>query len=157
MRPVSILRFSHVGVCVSNLERSVRFYSDHLGFALVSKLSVSGPPSTQLLELDEVALDAVYLERDGVVIELLYFERPGTEGASHDGPFNRLGLTHLSLRVDDLPGTVDRLRDAGVSIVEASRIDNPEFGSHAVFLRDPDGMRIELYQSPGDPSRPPGD
>jgi catechol 2,3-dioxygenase-like lactoylglutathione lyase family enzyme len=153
---MSILRVSHVGVCVSDMQRSVTFYRDRLGFALVSTLSVSGEPTATLLDLADVNLHAAYLERDGVCIELLCFEEPEASGASHDGPINRLGLTHLSLRVEDLPGTVDTLARAGVEVVEASRISNPQYGSHAVFVRDPDGTRIELYESPGDPSRPPG-
>ena len=63
---------------------------------------------------------------------------------------NRLGLTHLSLRVDDLAGTVERLRAAGVKVLEQSRIDIPAFASAAVFVCDPDGTLIELVQSPGD-------
>lgn len=153
---MSILRVSHLGICVSDMQRSLCFYRDQLGFAPVSTLEVAGEPSDTLLGLEGVDLEAAYLELDGVCIELLYFAHPEAGAASHDAPINRLGLTHLSLRVEDLPATVEGLARAGVDIVEASRISNPELGSHAVFVRDPDGLRIELYEAPGDPSRPPG-
>ena len=69
---------------------------------------------------------------------------------------NALGLTHLSLRVDDLAGTLKGLRGGGVRVLDESRIDIPDFGAGAVFLCDPDGTLLELVQSPGDPEAPPG-
>jgi catechol 2,3-dioxygenase-like lactoylglutathione lyase family enzyme len=63
---------------------------------------------------------------------------------------NQLGLTHLSLRVDDLDAQLARLVEAGVEVLEPTRIDLPEAGVKAVFVSDPDGTRIELVQQPGD-------
>jgi len=153
---MGILRLSHIGICVSDLERSQRFYCDLLGFRADSRLRVEGEPSQTLLGLDEVDLQAVYLERDGTFIELLYFAKPGSVGGAGPRPVNQLGLTHLSLRVDDFEATVEKLTEAGVEFLTSTRIENRSFGAHAVFLTDPDGLRIELYQAPGDPSRPPG-
>ncbi len=144
-------RLSHIGICVSDLERSQRFYSQQLGFRERSTLEVEGAPIDQLLSLEGVKLQAVYLERDGTCIELLHFSQPGHQkghqkpGTPH--PMNQLGLTHLSLRVDDLSSTLGVLRAAGVNVLEATRIDNPALKSAAVFITDPDGMRIELVES----------
>jgi glyoxylase I family protein len=152
---MSIVRMTHVGICVSDLERSVRFYRDLLGFRWRSELRVQGEPSDTLLRLRGVDLHAVYLERDGTRIELLHYASPAAAGTGEARAMNALGLTHLSLRVDDLAGTVKGLHDEGVRILEQSRIDIPDFGAAAVFLCDPDGTLIELVQSPGDPEAPP--
>ena len=152
----SILRFTHIGICVADLERSIRFYRDLLGFRLRSDLRVQGEPSQTLLRLPGVDLHAVYLERDGMRIELLHYESPGAIGSTEPRPMNPRGLTHLSLRVENLAMTVDALRAAGIRIVEESRIDIPDFGAAAVFVCDPDGTLIELVQSPGDLEAPPG-
>ena len=69
---------------------------------------------------------------------------------------NRLGLTHLSLRVDDLDATVANLARVGGRVLNETRIDNPEFRASAVFVIDPDGIRIELVEQPGDPTALPG-
>ena len=66
-----IQRFSHVGICVSDLDRSLAFYRDALGFHEVGRLDVTGDAPETLLGLRDVDLEAVFLERDGVRIELI--------------------------------------------------------------------------------------
>ncbi len=103
---MSVQRLSHIGICVSELERSVAFYRDALGFEEISRLQVSGPESARLLQLEGGAVQAVYLQRDGTRIELLYYPQAGHQGARTPAPMNRLGFTHLSLRVADLDAVV---------------------------------------------------
>lgn len=153
---MAVQRMAHIGICVTDLERSTRFYRDGLGFQWRSEFRVQGEPSDTLLQLRDVDLHAVYLERDGTRIELLYYASPTAVGDGTTRPMNARGLTHLSLRVDDLDATVRDLERAGASVVRASRIDIPGFDVAAVFLTDPDGTLIELVQSPGDPEIPPG-
>jgi len=153
---MSLLRLTHVGICVTDWERSLRFYRDVLGFRYRSELQVQGEPSDTLLQLHDVALKAIYLERDGTRIELLHYASPGHQGDGTPRPMNRLGLTHLSFRVSDLGQTIDALRRAGAQILERTRIDIPAVEAAAVFVTDPDGTLIELVQAPGDPEPPPG-
>jgi catechol 2,3-dioxygenase-like lactoylglutathione lyase family enzyme len=128
----------------------LRFYNDVLGFRYVHELEISGEPASRLLDLKEVEMRAVYLEREGVRIELLHYDQPAPVSGPTPRPMNQLGLTHLSLRVDDLDVLVRELAAAGVEILEPTRIAIPEAGAKAVFILDPDGMRIELVEQPGD-------
>jgi glyoxylase I family protein len=153
---MAVLRMTHIGICVADLERSLAFYRDCLGFVYRSELRVAGEPSATLLRLPDVALHAVYLERDGTRIELLAYATPHALGDATPRPMNGRGLTHLSLRVDDLAATVAALRAAGVRVLADTYIDLPAFGAAAVFVTDPDGTLIELVQSPGDLEAPPG-
>ena len=153
---MTFLRLTHIGICVSDWERSLRFYRDVLGFHYRSELQVAGEPSNTLLQLDNVELRAIYLERDGTRIELLHYASPGHRGDGSLRPMNQLGLTHLSLRVDNLAATLADLTKAGVRILERTHIDIPAFEAAAIFITDPDGTLIELVQSPGDPAVPPG-
>lgn len=153
---MSFVRLTHIGICVSDWERSLRFYRDVLGFKYLSALQVAGEPTNTLLQLKDVELRALYLERDGTRIELLHYATPGHRGDGTVRPMNQLGLTHLSLRVDDLAATLETLQHAGVRVLAKTRIDIPAFEAGAVFIADPDGTLIELVQSPGDPALPPG-
>ena len=144
------LRVSHVGICVSDWRRSLRFYHDVLGFRYVRELELSGEPGSTLLQLEDVDFRAITLEREGLRIELLHYERPGHVCGQIPRPMNQLGLTHLALRVDDLDATVKELEEARVDVREETSIEVPEANARAVFITDPDGTLIELVQQPGD-------
>lgn len=151
-----IQRLSHIGLCVSNLERSIAFYRDVLGFSVLSRLEVSGKDAERLVGLANLELSAVYLERDGTRLELLYYASPGHVAGEMPNPLNRLGLTHLSFRVSDLERALAAIPHAGGRVLDGSRIENPRFRTHAAFVLDPDGLRIELLETPGDPNSLPG-
>jgi catechol 2,3-dioxygenase-like lactoylglutathione lyase family enzyme len=150
-----IRRLGHLGICVSDLERSLRFYAEGLGFREVGALDLAGEPSATLLGLPDVSLRARYLERDGARIELLHYPRPGATGTGEARPMNALGLTHLSFRVVDLEAAVRRLVALGGRALAHTRVANPALGMQAVFVTDPDGTRIELVQA-GDGDVPSG-
>ena len=141
--------FSHVGICVSDLERSVRFYCDGLGFELVQSHTV-GEEFGRLMELDGVVLQSRFVRRDGVSIEILHFDSPGHSGEAVRRPMNQLGLTHLSLRVRDVDVVADAIESFGGTMVADTRTT---FGSSDVldfvYCTDPDGVRIELMHLPG--------
>jgi len=147
---MTIDRFSHVGICVADLERSLAFYRDALGFRERKRLEISGEVSETLLGLRDVDLQAVFLERDGVRLELLHYSSPGHRGAGEPRPMNALGLSHLSLAVADLDAALAALERAGARVLHATRVHNPELRASAIFVTDPDGTRIELVQSRGD-------
>jgi len=145
-----VLSFSHFGICVSDLERSLRFYRDALGFELVASHRV-GDEFAALMEIDGVSLESRMLSRDGVTLELLGFESPGHTGDGRRRPMNLLGLTHLSLRVDDVEVVAATIEDLGGAIVRSSRTTFGTDGARMDFLycTDPDGVRIELMDLPG--------
>jgi catechol 2,3-dioxygenase-like lactoylglutathione lyase family enzyme len=154
MTALPIQRLTHVGICVADPERSLRFYRDLLGFTVEHELMVEGEPTDSLLRLRGTKLRALYLTRDGVRIELLHFASPPAP-PRRERTMNEHGLTHLSFRVADLDAMVAGLQAAGVRVLEETVLRFPEFQSAACFIVDPDGQLIELVQAPGDPSAPP--
>jgi catechol 2,3-dioxygenase-like lactoylglutathione lyase family enzyme len=149
-----IARVTHVGIGVSDLGRSLRFYRDLLGFTWEHALDVKGEPTDTLLRLRGTRLHAEYLTRDGVRIELLHFASPPPPPRP-ERPMHQYGLTHLSFRVTDLDAVLEGLRAAGETVLEETVIRFPEWQSAACFITDPDGQLIELVQGPGDPAAPP--
>lgn len=153
---MTIQALSHIGLCVSDLASSERFYCEGLGFQRLHPLRVEGREAARLLGIEGVELEALYLERDGMRLELLHFAQPGQHTEAHPRPMNQCGLTHLSLRTDDLERDLATLERLGGRVLPETRVDHPGFQSHVAFLTDPDGTRIELVQMPGDPGQLPG-
>lgn len=131
--------FNHVGQCVTDLERSKRFYCELFGFVVEREINPPDEMSAKLLSLEPpLGMTASYLVRDGLVLELLHFGASGHAQAFRARAMNEPGLTHVSLSVDDVDGVCARLPEYGGSVVEGSNIGS------GVFVRDPDGQLLEL-------------
>ena len=152
---MGIRRLTHLGICVSDLERSVRFYEQALGFRVVGTFSAGDSATATILEVEGVKAEMVYLERDGWRIELLHYPSPGHQGDGQRRPMNLLGLTHLSFAVDDLDLVAEAAQRLGGRALPSTRAKF-QSGNSGLFLLDPDGLRIELIDRKGDPNRVPG-
>lgn len=142
------MKFSHVGICVRDVECSLRFYRDFLGFQPVDELEIQGKATARLLRLEKVELRALFLERDGVRIELLHYATPGHVGEPTPRAMNQIGLTHLSIQVEDIDLALAGVEPAGGRVLNETIVSVEQTGARAVFLTDPDGTLIELVQWP---------
>lgn len=130
--------FNWVGLAVTDLDRSRRFYEELLGFCYERRLVPPEEGSAKICQVASPAnLTAVYLKLDGFVLELLHFDREGNPPARRR-PMNEPGLTHLSVTVDDVASVVERTPGLGGSV-----ITDTDLGA-AICIRDPDGQVIEL-------------
>ena len=141
-----IERFTHVCIRVRELDRSVAFYRDVLGFTEQTRYKGNGGPSALMIGNPAAALAAVFLERDGTVVELQ------TLDGDRDAVVTDVqrGLSHIGFKVTDLPAVIAELRRAGAEVIEESRYHDATLDSEVVFITDPDGTRIELIAAPAD-------
>ena len=140
----------HVGITVSDLERSVRFYTQGLGFEEVVR-QTSDAPYLALTGYAGVEIAAVFVRlEDGLTLELQEYRRVDAGPARTSGTAP-VGSSHVSLRVDDLDLALARAeRAGGRRVTEAVELDRGiNEGARAVYLRDPDGYTIELFEPPG--------
>lgn len=138
------LTWSHVGLCVSDLERSIHFYCEGLGCARAERFELDGRQVPGLAEALEVTSPAQIVSQmvthGRLKIELLGWTSPAAQGRPSTRR-NQLGLTHLSFYVDDVDAVAARLVSCGGTLLPDTR-RSP--GVDLVFLADPDGTRIEL-------------
>jgi catechol 2,3-dioxygenase-like lactoylglutathione lyase family enzyme len=142
--------FSHFGICVSDLARSLRFYCEALGFERAESHSI-GSEFAQLMDLPDVSVTSQFIRKEGTAIELLAFSEPAPFGDRERRAVNQLGLTHLSFRVADVEAVAARVVQFGGTVVESSRTAI-DFGGTAltfVYCTDPDGVRVELMDLGG--------
>jgi lactoylglutathione lyase len=142
--------FSHFGICVSDLERSLAFYCGALGFEKAESHEI-GSEFARLMELDHVAVTSQFIRRGPTAIELLAFHEPAPFGPRERRAVNQFGLTHLSFRVRDVAATAARIVELGGAVVGSSRttIDLAGAALEFVYCTDPDGVRVELMDLGG--------
>jgi len=141
------IHVSHVGICVTDAQRSVRFYTEGLGFEPVEGWPV-GNAFAALAEISPPMKGRVQiLAKGGTRIEIIGYETPPVEGKPATTR-NQVGFTHLSFYVDDIEAVEARLVGLGARVLEDTRthIDVPTGTLDMVFLADPDGVRLELVQ-----------
>ena len=123
-----ITGIGHVAFVISDLERSLDFYCNKLGFRQAFTLDRAGAPSPWI----------VYIQvAPGHFIELF----PGGSGANEPRP---LGYNHFCLLVDDLSVTLKELADRGL-LITGEPIQGTDM-NWQYWIEDPDGNRIELMQ-----------
>jgi glyoxylase I family protein len=138
------MMFANIGLCVTDLDRSVKFYRDGLGFEAGDPNKL-GSALGKLLGA-EGNLTICFMRRNGVVLELLHFDPSQPQPKATLNPMNHPGLTHLALRVDDVGRVADLVKKFGGTIHESTRtkLGQPGKGNEIVFATDPDGVRIEI-------------
>jgi catechol 2,3-dioxygenase-like lactoylglutathione lyase family enzyme len=153
---VPIQYISFIAIHVSDLARSRRFYTEALGFRELSHLLVEGrSPSAVELGLDTLRTEGIFIERDGIRLQLQHQDLPSEVALPEIR--RQMGLSHFGIRVENMDETLERVRKFGGSVPEGCRHSNEEYGSQVARVLDPDGVRMELLDMPGDVTRTPGE
>jgi lactoylglutathione lyase len=133
-------RFNHVGQCVSDIDRSRRFYCEVFGFEVARELQPPDVGSSSLLRIPPpLGMTATYLKRDDFILELLHFSGAGVL-QGEERVVNQLGLTHISLSVEpeELASVLAAVEAHGGEVLRDTDIQV------AIFIKDPDGQLLEL-------------
>lgn len=133
------MRYLHTMVRVTDIEQSLRFYRDLMGFV-----------ETRRIENDKGRFTLIFLAAPEDVaaaranaapcIELTYNWDPETYAGGRN-------FGHLAYEVDDIYGFCQKLMDNGVAI------NRPPRDGHMAFVRSPDGISFEILQK-GESLRP---
>jgi glyoxylase I family protein len=145
---VRIRSTGHTGITVSDLDRAVRFYRDVLGCRVSDPVRLAGPQFESLTGVAGCRIDVVFARLPDHVIELLCYRNPPgrTSGLRPCDP----GFMHVCLKVADLAQVLERVRAADFVAVGPIQVvaAGPLSGLKAVYVRDPDGVFLELIEEP---------
>ena len=140
----------HTSYTVSNLERSLEFYAGLLGCEELWRREITDQYFRDIVGFSDCEVKAAHLSipGSGHVIELFEYVTP--RGRPADIRTNNPGSSHLSFFVEDLPAAYEDLKARGVQFrsppVEIDAGVNK--GGYALYMLDPDGITVELFQPP---------
>ncbi len=142
----------HTTLFVTDLDRSLGFYVDTLGFELVNEnRDRAGPFLDEVCAVDDVRINLALIRAGGEIIELIEVLSPAS--LPSDANEQRFGIARVGFEVDDIESTVAELRTKGVEFMSEIVSVIAEPGQHyaggkAIFFQDPDGIILELQQPP---------
>jgi lactoylglutathione lyase len=145
----------HTSYTVSDLESSLEFYRDRLGCEMLATQEKKGGYLGAIVGDPDAHVRMAHLRVPGSdhVIEL--FEYLAPEGARPEmQPWN-VGASHLCFIVDDLPAFHAELIARGVTSFVSPPVEvdtGINAGGFALYVRDPDGITVELFQPPAGPA-----
>ena len=146
-----IIETNHTGITVSNLERSLGFWQNVLGFEFSHRAHQSGEMAEQITGVKGAELKlAVVKAPGGHKIELLEYLAPADRKRHVDLKPCDVGSVHIALAVDDLEAVLNKIAASGWKAVGKPQTlkTGPNAGKRVVYVRDPDGTTIEFMELP---------
>lgn len=148
---MAIIGAQHTCYTVRDMARSLAFYRDLLGFELLhERPAVTSTYFRKIIGFPDSVVHAAYLRIPGTDHCLELFEYKHPRGIPQDLTPNNPGSSHVAYLVDDIKALYERLKAAGVEFIsEPIYLDEgPNVGGWDVYMKDPDGIIIELHQPP---------
>ena len=145
-----IISADHTGITVSNLERSLAFWCDVLGFELSHTAHQTGELAKEITGVAGAEIKLAVLKAPGGhKIELLEYLAPLDRKQVALRPSD-VGSVHVALIVNDLDAVLDRIAASGWKAAGKPQTlkTGPNAGKRVVYVRDPDGTTIEFMQPP---------
>jgi glyoxylase I family protein len=146
-----ILGADHTGITVSNLERSLAFWRDVLGFEFSHTAHQTGELAKEITGVAGAEIKLAVLKAPGGhKIELLEYLAPSDRKQHTNFQPCDVGHVHVALLVGDLEAVLERIAASGWKAAGKPQTlhSGPNAGKRVVYVSDPDGTTIELMQPP---------
>ncbi len=152
-------RVSEIGMVVSDIDRSITFYSQVLTFEKISDVEVYGTDYEQLEGLFGVRMRVVRMRLGEEVLELTEFLTPPGLPIPIDSRSNDRCFQHIAIITSDMDAAYKTLRDHNVKHASTAPQTLPDYikgaaGIRAFYFRDPDNHFLEVLQFPPDKGDP---
>ncbi len=146
-----IIAADHTGITVSNLEQSLDFWQNVLGFEFSHRAHQTDEMASEITGVAgaEIKL-AVVKAPGGHKIELLEYLAPPDRKQHVDLRPCDVGSVHIALTVDDLDAVLKKIAASSWKAAGKPQIlqSGPNAGKRVVYVRDPDGTTIEFMEMP---------
>ncbi len=142
MSAIDVTRVDHFSYTVGNIDRAVAFYT-RLGFRPVNRYAEAGPHVDIGAATDHADMDIQLLRHGdaGPLLELIRYTQHDANRAARN---SEVGSAHMGFVVADMDAAYETLRADGVEFLSPPNTD--QYGEKWVYLRDPDGIPVELMQ-----------
>lgn len=141
-----IISFRHVGLVVNQLEDSIRFWCDTMGFRIHRTMKENGNHIDNIMGLKNVKLTTVKLiDTNDNILELLKFNSH-PDKLKWQGHTNSTGLTHIAFNVENLDMFYEEKKKEGILTFKTPPQTTPDGAAKMTYAEGPEGVIIELVE-----------
>jgi len=143
---MKIIEVRHMGIAVKDMDKSLEFYRDLLGFKIMTEMNESGKFISNIMGLNEVKVRTVKMKSDSgpTLVELLEF-KSHRDHKEYNREIYDIGPSHLALTVDNLDEVHTFLSNAGVEFKIVPQL-SPDGYAKVTFCVAPEGTLVELVE-----------
>jgi glyoxylase I family protein len=147
--PFRIIAADHTGITVSNLDQSLVFWRDVLGFELSHRAHQTGQLAEEITGVPGAEISLAVLKAPGHKIELLEYRAPKDRKRIDVRPCD-VGSAHVAFTVDNLDAVLKAIAASGWRTAGEPQTlsSGPNAGKRVIYVGDPDGTTIEFMQPP---------
>ena len=152
MSGFKVLRTNHTSFTVSDVDRSIAFFRDALGFEVTSKAPRNPDVVSRISGVEGADMLIAFVRGPGHSIELIQYLGPEHgRGKVVSRPCD-VGFAHIAFDVDNIDNAIASCEPFEMRVIgEVAVIDaGPNTGGRVAYLRDPDGVCVEFIEKPGD-------
>ena len=148
MSTFKVIATNHTSSTVSDLDRSIAFFRDALGFHVTSKAPRGQALIQAITGVEGADVLIAYVRGPGHSIELIQYLGPDARDSVWPRPCDT-GCRHIAYDVDDIDAAIEASRHHAVEpIGPVVTIDQgPNRGNRVAYQRDPDGITIEFIET----------
>ena len=129
------MKIHHIGISVPDLEETIKWYTDKLGFLLIKRTMIPGLP-----------VKVAHMQGPGFFLEIFEYEGAAflpEERKYPDTDIKTHGTKHFSISVKDARSFVSELEAQGVEVVMIAEVD----GTYGAYIQDNTGNLIEIFDN----------
>jgi catechol 2,3-dioxygenase-like lactoylglutathione lyase family enzyme len=151
---IMITGWHHTNIIVSDIERSLDFYTGTLGLEIAAQTEIDDPEFSKGVSIPGTKVKAAFLKvpNTSVVIEIFQYMTSDSKPMPKDALPSDIGVGHICFLVDDIEATYEELSAKGIKFSSKPVMiakDHPDCGGvQFCYFYDPDGTTLEIFQAP---------
>ena len=154
-----VIKIGAIGITVSDMNTSAKFYTEVLGFKKISDKEFTGADYENLENVFGLNIRVVRLQLGDEQIELTDYLTSGGRSISEDAKANDLSFQHIAIVVSDMDKAFTQLKKFNVEFVSTApqtlpKTIPPAEGVKAFYFHDPDKHNLELIYFPEGKGQP---
>jgi len=141
---MSTVKYRHTGITVNDMEKSVWFYKEILGFKIIQDFWDDSDYISKLSAVPNARVHMIKMQTDyGFLLELLKYHNHPTKFLKHS--YLNVGLCHMAFQIKDANLLYNKLKKNNIRVLSKPLLSSEGFAK-VFFCLDPNNIRIELVE-----------